>query len=184
MPTDLTKFNNSTFRMLTPVNIILVLTATTTALMAGLFYAWSCSITLGLARLTDSAYIAAMQSTNRAILNPVFFISFIGTILLLPLSTILHYTQPLSLRFWFLLAATVVYLIGSFGVTVFGNIPLNESLDKFNLSAASEEMIAIKRTAFEGRWNQLNTIRTVASTLAIMLVVLACLSPHKLRVPE
>ncbi len=65
-------------------NIILVFTATTTALIAGLFYAWSCSVTLGLARLPDTVYIAFMQATNKAILNPVFFISFIGTAILLP----------------------------------------------------------------------------------------------------
>jgi hypothetical protein len=30
-----------------------------------------------------------------------------------------------------LLAATVIYLIGVFGLTVFGNVPLNNTLDRF-----------------------------------------------------
>ena len=34
-------------------NILLVIAATLTALVAGLFYAWSVSITLGLARVSD-----------------------------------------------------------------------------------------------------------------------------------
>jgi uncharacterized membrane protein len=38
-----------------------------------------------------------------------------------------------------LLAATVIYLIGVFGVTVFGNVPLNNTLERFNLDSASEK---------------------------------------------
>ena len=165
--------------MLTAPNTILVITATTTALMAGLFYSYSCSVNLGLGRLPDAAYITSMISINRAIQNPVFFISFLGTPLLLPLSTYLNYGQPISIRFWFLLVATVVYLIGVFGVTVLGNIPLNRMLDVFDIQAASMEEIARQRVKFEGPWNKLNNIRTLASTLAIILVVIACLNRPK-----
>ncbi len=164
--------------MPTAANILLVLTATTTALTAGLFYAFSCSVNLGLARLSNAEYIAAMRSINRAIQNPIFFAAFFGAPILLPLSVFLHYGQPLSVRFWFLLAATIIYLIGTFGITIFGNIPLNNSLDRFDLQAASEAEITAQRASFEGRWNNLNTIRTVSSTLAIMLVVIACLNSY------
>ncbi len=77
------------------------MTATATALMAGLFYAFSCSVNLGLARLSNAEYISAMQSTNRAIQNPIFFAAFFGAPILLPLSVFLHYGQPLTMRFWF-----------------------------------------------------------------------------------
>ena len=69
---------------------ILVITATATALMAGIFFAFSCAVNLGLARLPDSQYVAAMQSINRRIQNPVFFAAFFGASLFLPLSTFLH----------------------------------------------------------------------------------------------
>ena len=156
------------------------MTATTTALMAGLFYAFSCSVNLGLARLSNAEYISAMQSINRTIQNPIFFAAFFGAPILLPLIVFLHYGQPLTMRFWFLLAATIIYLIGTFSVTIFGNIPLNNTLDHFNLELASEKEASLQRANFEGRWNNLNTIRTVSSTIAIMLVVIACLSPHLL----
>ena len=159
-------------------NVILIITALTTALMAGLFYAYSCSVNLGLGRLPDAGYIAAMQSINRAIQNPVFFICFLGTLVLLPLSTYLSYGQPLSRRFLFLAGATLMYLVGVFGVTIFGNIPLNQGLDVFNPDSASIAEIASQRAKFEGPWNKLNTIRTVASTLAILFVIIACLSPN------
>ena len=155
-------------------NIILVVTATATALMAGLFYAFYCAVNLGLARLSNAEYVSAMQSINRRIQNPVFFTAFFGAPISLILSTFLHYEQ--SMRFRLLLAATMIYLIGVFGVTVFGNVPLNNTLDGFNSETASEEETALQRANFEKRWNSFNTVRTVASTLALTFIVIACLN--------
>ena len=165
--------------MSTSQNILLAGAATTTALMAGLFYAYSCSVNPGLNRLSDTGYVAAMQSINRAIQNPIFFISFFGAPILLILNTWVQYSQPLSLRFWLLLGATVLYLVGVLGVTVLGNIPLNEGLDFFNVQTASPEEIAAQRATFEGPWNKLHTIRTLASILALILVIVACLNPRE-----
>lgn len=158
-------------------NIILILTTTTTGLMAGLFFAWSCSVIPGLARLPDAGYLAAMQAMNRAILNPLFLAAFIGTLLLLPLSTILHYGRPAPARFWLLLAAAIVYAVGVFGVTMAGNVPLNETLDAFNLGSASASDLAAQRAAFERPWNDLHLIRTWASTLSLLLAIIACRHP-------
>jgi uncharacterized membrane protein len=52
-----------------------------TGLMAGLFFAFSVSVMGALARIQPSEGIAAMQSINRVILNPVFFLAFFGTAL-------------------------------------------------------------------------------------------------------
>jgi len=145
------------------------------ALMAGLFYAWSCSVMLGFARLPDREFVSGMQSTNRAIQNPIFFAAFFGAPILLPLSVFLHYGQPLTMQFWFLLAAAIIYLMGTFGVTFFGNVPLNNTLDRFDLQTASEGEIAAQKANFEGRWNNLNTVLTVSSVLAITLVIIGCL---------
>ena len=166
--------SNSQTDSVTVLNILLVITATLTALMAGLFYAWSCSVMPGFARLSDKEFVSAMQATNRAIQNPIFFAAIFGAPVHLPISTFLHYGQ--STRFWLLLAASVIYLPGTFGVTMFGNVPLNNTLDRFNLETASEEETARQRANFERRWNNLNTIRTVSSTLAVILVVVACVN--------
>ncbi|QIP15634.1 DUF1772 domain-containing protein [Spirosoma aureum] len=159
--------------------ITLASAATTTALMGGLFYAYSCSVNPGLGRLSDVAYLSAMQSINRAILNPVFFIGFMGAAILLPLSTWSHYHQPVSGRFWLLLGATFVYLIGTFGVTILGNVPLNDALDAFSIQTASAEEITAQRARFEAPWNRLHAIRTVAAVLAVILVIIACLTDRE-----
>lgn len=168
--------------MFTLTHLVLIITTTMTALISGLFYAWSCSVVPGLARVSDSSYLEAMQQINRAILNPVFFMSFIGTALLLPLSTWLHYGSELNARFWLLLLASVVYLAGTFGVTMFGNVPLNEALDAFNLSSASVQELAAQRAKFEGPWNNLNNLRTIAGIAALILIIIACLSPTAVTV--
>ena len=157
-------------------NVILVIAATTTALVAGLFYAWTCSVTPGLARLSNTEYIRAMQSFNTYIQNPLFFASFLGTALLLPFCSYVHFGQPVSMRFWMLIISTIIYLTGVFGVTIFGNVPLNDSLAAFQLDTATASEIADARNKFENPWNSLNTIRTVASTISIILVIIACIS--------
>lgn len=162
-------------RKMTFANIILLATATTTALIAGVMYTYSCAIIAGLGKLPDAGYLAAMQSINREILNPLFFMSFMGAMLLLPVCTWVHYSKPASLRFYLLLAATLVYAFGAFGVTVMGNVPLNEALDRFNIHSASAEEIARQRVQFEIPWNRLHSIRTTANVIALILVLLACM---------
>ena len=161
--------------MMKMTTIILILTATSTALVAGLFYSYSCSVNIGLGKLPDEGYLAAMQSINRAILNPMFFATFIGTLLLLPASTWLQYYNGNSKCFLFLLAATLIYAVGVFGVTIFGNVPLNEALDKFSLNSSSAEDIKRHREMFEIPWNRLHTIRTLANIVSLVLVILACI---------
>lgn len=152
--------------------MLLLLTALTTALMAGFFYSWSCSVIPGLALLPNVAYLQTMQSINRAIQNPVFFAGFMGTAILLPLCV---WKQWGGAGSGLLLAAAICYWIGVMGVTVFGNVPLNNMLDGAQLSATSQQRLAELRTAFEQPWVRLNTIRTGASIAALALVLLAML---------
>jgi uncharacterized membrane protein len=152
-------------------NTVLFITTILTALMAGLFYSWSVSVMPGLARISDRAFIEAMQAMNRAILNPLFFIAFMGCVFLLPASAWLSFGR---LRFAFVIAATVVYLVGVFGVTAAGNVPLNESLDKFRLEGATSEALSAFRSHFEASWNRFNQVRTVAAFVVLLLMVAAC----------
>lgn len=77
-----------------------------------------------------------------------------------------------------LLGATVVYVVGVFGVTMFGNVPLNEMLDSVDLEAVSQAEMSQIRTRFEQPWNSLHTVRTIASVVAQVLVSIALLNPQ------
>jgi uncharacterized membrane protein len=102
---------------------ILIITTLFSGLMAGLFYSWSISVTPGLAKINDVSYLQAFQSMNRAILNPLFFIFFLGLVLLLPLLSYLTFQTSTGNQFWYVLAATILYFVGIMVVTIGGNIP-------------------------------------------------------------
>lgn len=152
--------------------IILLSTCLTVALITGLFYSYSCSVNPGLSRLTDADYLRAMQSINRAILNGWFFVSFIGTLILLPVATWSMYrSETGSVSFYVLLAATLVYLVGVFGVTIIGNVPLNDMLDKYLIDASQASALRTQRVNFEKPWNHLHRIRTYACILSLILTL-------------
>lgn len=159
--------------------LLFLVTTIATALIAGLFYGYSCSVNTGLGRLSDADYLKAMQSINRAILNPLFFMSFMGTLILLPLSTWSSYHGLPASRFYYFLGASLVYAIGVFGVTMAGNVPLNEALDKFDIDKASPAQIAMQRLLFEKKWNLLHTIRTIANVVSLTLAILGCMAKVK-----
>ncbi len=151
-----------------------LLAATLMALISGLFYAYACSVNPGLSRLGDAEYLRAMQFINRVILNPWFFASFMGTLVATPLATWMHYRYfGANTSFYLLVAASVVYAVGVFGVTALGNVPLNESLEAFNIGSATAEELNIRRTTFEIPWNRLHAIRTWANVAALVLLLAA-----------
>ncbi|WP_428665579.1 DUF1772 domain-containing protein [Runella sp.] len=159
--------------MLSFQNISLFITTLFSGLIAGLMYSYSYSVNNGLKALPDEAYLRAMQSINIAIQNPYFFSCFLGLVLLYPIASRGLYTQPPATSFYLMLTATALYLIGVFGITVFGNVPLNNQLATFDISKASQNDLATMRSVFENAWNQYHFIRTVAAILAFGCTILA-----------
>jgi len=142
----------------------------TTALMAGLFFFWSIVIMPGLQKLNDLQYVEAMQNFNKEILNPAFFIIFLGSIFLLPLSTFLEYKNGNPQKFKLLLIASLIYFAGVVLITFFKNIPLNNTLEAFNLQSSEAAYIEIRNT-FENPWNRFNWVRTISSFGTLILVL-------------
>ncbi|MEE9337584.1 MAG: anthrone oxygenase family protein [Methylococcaceae bacterium] len=154
--------------------ITLFLATMTTGLMAGIFFTWTNAVTPGIGKLKDLEYLSALQSMNRVILNPIFYIVFICPILALPLATVLNYNSASSLVFTLLLIASAIYLLGVFIITVAGNIPLNRVLDKTNLDNFNLEDAENLRNEIETKWNNFNLIRTITSSTSFILLILIC----------
>jgi uncharacterized membrane protein len=128
----------------------------------------------GLGRLSDADYVAAMQSINDTVRNPVFALSFFGALLALPAAAALHArVDPVRAR-W-LTAAAILYVVGGFGVTFAFNVPLNDELAALDLASASAAEVTAARADYEDSWNAWNVVRTVASTLALVCVTAAAL---------
>lgn len=144
-------------------------------LVAGLFYSYSCSVNPGLKSLSDIDYLKAMQSINTAIQNPVFFMSFMGLLLVYPITVFQMYKPNPSFAFYLFLFSMAVYYVGVFGITAFFNVPLNDQLAAFSITSATPHEISAMREAFESPWNSYHAIRTYASVLSFALLIAALL---------
>lgn len=157
------------------------LAAVTTGLVAGLFFAYQVSVNPAFKKLPDGEYIRAMQAINVAIQNPIFLSCFTGNLLFLGAATYLHRAHSSGGTSKLLLAASVLYAIGVFGVTVAGNVPLNDALAKVSLASSTPAQLAAARSSFQEPWNDLHLVRTIASVVCLVLVVAACLSSTGLK---
>lgn len=156
--------------------LVLLATAVIIAgLIAGLFFGWLVSVIPGLGKTADRTYIETMQSINVAIVNPFFVIPFMITPVVLAGSAIAEYRAGNQRRSWFLGVAAATYVVGVLGVTVGGNVPLNDALDGFDLSASDDGAAAVRRTTYEDPWNRWHLGRTIASVLAFGLATGASL---------
>jgi uncharacterized membrane protein len=128
-------------------------------LVAGIFFAFSNFVMPALGRVRPEAGLAAMQTINLTVLNPLFFLVFGGSGVL---SLVLGWyglwgAQVVSP--W-LVTGSLVYLVGCFLVTGLGNVPLNEALAR--LDADSPGAVEPWRR-FVARWSLWNHVRTVAA---------------------
>lgn len=147
----------------------------TTGLMSGLLYAWSVSVMPGTRRVPDTTYIETMQSINRAIINPAFILPYMGVPALLAGASILQFRAGDNRRGMLLAGAAATYVVGVLGVTIGGNVPLNDSLDAFQLADSNEQAIAERRRSYEKPWNRWHYLRTAASIGAFALASAAAL---------
>ena len=152
-------------------SILLLGAVLLTGLSAGLFYAWSVSVIPGTQKVSDEVYLQTMQSINRAILNPAFFVIFFGSAVLLGMASIYEFHAS-KLAFSLLLVSFISYLIGTIGVTGMGNVPLNDQLDALDLLRMDQSTLATFRTFYETKWNKLHTIRTMFAVLSFLLALI------------
>ncbi|MFE0652717.1 DUF1772 domain-containing protein [Streptomyces sp. NPDC059534] len=131
----------------------------TTGLLAGVWFAYVCSVMPALARSDDRVYVEVMRNINDVIQNPLFFSAFFGSALLAAVAAWQH--RATRARGWTL--AALVLAVAVFLVTSAANVPLNDAL------AAAHDPTAA-RAAFEAPWVAWNIVRAVLTTAG-----LACL---------
>jgi uncharacterized membrane protein len=153
------------------VTIVLVLLL---GLSAGLCFTWSNAVTQGIGQLDDIGFLSAFQQMNRSIINPLFMLVFFGPFFL-GLINLYLYKNASNTIIWLLIFAIAIYFFGVLLVTIFGNVPLNEILDKTDLGKASIEDLKQLRERFEDKWNRLHLIRTISSAIAFLLLILTLL---------
>ena len=139
------------------------------ALVGGIFFAFSSFVMKALARVPAAEGIAAMQSINVVVLNPSFLSAFIGT------AVLSLGAGGLALAGWgrpsasFFLGGAILYVVGTVLVTGLGNVPLNDQL------AAVSATDVGARDVWEhylDRWTMWNHVRTAAAVAGALLYTL------------
>lgn len=136
------------------------------AVIGGVFFAFSSFVMKALARVPCSEGIATMQSINVVVINPSFLGTFVGTAVLsagLSVLSLVNRADPSAMYF---LGGGVLYFGGTFLVTAIGNIPLNDRLASF--SPSEPDAVEFWQLYLD-RWTMWNHVRTVAAIGATLL---------------
>jgi len=142
---------------------LLLLVCVGAGTVGGVFFGFSSFIMKALAQLPPRQGVAAMQRINVVVLNPPFLGVFMGTAVLGAACAIAAFVPWSPPRSPWLLAAAVLYVAGTFFVTMAFNVPRNQRLA--SLDAESSEA-AVYWPVYVQQWSMWNHVRTAASLVA------------------
>jgi uncharacterized membrane protein len=137
--------------------------------MAGFFYAYSMSVMWALDAADPKAAIASMQSINIVVRNAIFFPAFFGTPVVALIAAGLWWKQDAGQVALLLTLAALIYLAGTFLLTIFANVPMNEALAIATIPADPDAARTLWRN-YSGPWTLWNHVRTGASFATLLLV--------------
>ena len=155
------------------LNVLTVIAALGCGLIAGVFYAFSTFIMKGLGNIPPAQGIAAMQSINVTVINPLFLIPFMGTVVVCVVLAIAAVRQWHSPAAMFVLAGAVLYCVGTFLVTMLLNVPRNNALAAMTPSSVEASALWV---TYLSEWTFWNHVRTAAALIAAALFTTARLS--------
>ena len=138
--------------------------------VGGVFYAFSTFVMKALRQLPAREGIAAMQAINVVVINPMFLGVFLGTALLSLVVSVMAVLRWESPRSVYVIFGAALYLVGTFGVTVVCNVPLNQELAKVSGGDADA---AERWESYCRRWTRWNHVRTAAAVGACGCFVMA-----------
>ncbi|MDJ0648567.1 MAG: DUF1772 domain-containing protein [Xenococcaceae cyanobacterium MO_188.B19] len=151
---------------------LILFAAIASGLSAGIFYAFSTFVMQALAKQPPPQGIATMQSINITVINPWFMVAFFGPALasiLLSISLLFKWQKVFGI---YCLTGSLLYLIGTIGVTIACNIPLNDALAIVTPDSAEGTTLWAR---YLTDWTFWNHVRTLAALLAaIMFTISLC----------
>jgi uncharacterized membrane protein len=145
------------------VQVLLVVAAVGSLLVAGAFLVFGVMVMPALGELPADGGTRAMQSVNRVAVRPRFMSLLFGTAALCLAAGVL---ELLGDRRPAVLIAAVLYLGGTIGVTIAGNVPLNDALARLG---AGDEPDGGWST-WSRRWTAWNSVRALTSLAAGVLL--------------
>jgi uncharacterized membrane protein len=140
------------------------------AIVGGIFYAFSSFVMKALGRIAPEQGVAAMNSINVVVINPSFMLPFVGTALLSLVLAAGSYLWWDQFSGKLVLVAALLYLVGTFGLTMLLHQPMN-----LKLAALQPAQALAYWPQYVQTWTLWNHVRTLAPLLASGMFVAALL---------
>lgn len=150
-------------RLTDDMDTLALAAAIATGAIGGVFFAFSSFVMPALNRLPAPAAVAAMQAVNVTAVRAPLMLALFGTA---ALAVVVAVLSPDALR----AAGAAAYSLGVIGVTIAGNVPLNNRLAVLDAGSADA---AAGWSGFSRPWTRLNTVRTLAALASAVLFGLA-----------
>ena len=147
------------------IDILLVIIILQIGLTSGLLFIFAFAVNPGLARLSEEEYFRAMKYINIVILNPIFFLVFMGPLITMPILTYMSWND--SSMFILIPISTILYLLGVLLITTIKNVPLNNKLEKLNSTEFKGVFIWYRKP-----WNFWHNIRTFFSIISFLMLII------------
>jgi uncharacterized membrane protein len=150
--------------------VLTLVTALGSGLVAGFFFAFSTCVMKALARRPAAEGLAAMQSINVVVINPLCMGAIFGTgvaCIVLVVMSIVDWGESYAV---YLLVGSLIYIAGVILLTIGYHVPRNDALaalDPNDPGAASHWNRYVKS------WTAANHVRTVAPLAAATLLTIA-----------
>ncbi|MEM6584300.1 MAG: anthrone oxygenase family protein [Pseudomonadota bacterium] len=140
------------------------------AIMAGVYFTFSAFVMRSLDAIEAPAGMMAMQSINRIIVQSAFLpIFFASTLVCAALAVRASFDWAAPGALWAAVGGAL-YVVGMFGVTLVGNVPLNNTLEA--TPADGPEAKAIW-AMYMRQWTRWNHARTLSCIVSLVFLVLA-----------
>lgn len=149
---------------------MIVLLIVMTGLMAGIYFSFSVFIMKSLSELPALQAAQAMNKINDVIINTVFLPVFFGSTLWYAGLIVWSLANWQSGRSILVIIAALIYIIGMFFVTAFGNVPLN---NKLNETAGTDSILVSFWHEYLHKWTQLNHLRMMSCIASCAVLTLA-----------
>jgi uncharacterized membrane protein len=150
---------------------LILISALGSGLIAGSFFAFSTFVMAALARLPAAQGVAAMQSINVVVINPLFLGALFGTALVciaLLVASFQGWSEP---RAFYLLAGGLLYLLGTVLVTMVFNVPRNNALAALDASSAEAATFWVRYVPEWTLWNHLRMAAALAASASFILAL-------------
>jgi uncharacterized membrane protein len=143
----------------------LLAAAVTMGLMAGVFGVYAHAIMRGLTKTDDRTFVRAFQAMDRAIVNPLFMLWFVGALVFTGVAVVLSLRDDDHTALPWIAVALGLY-VAVFVITIAVHVPLNDDLKAAGDVDRIADVSAVRAAFHETRWVAWNVVRAVLTTAA------------------